>query len=329
MNFDPIYLLSRIKKVAEVRIQTTTLKGKLTGKNILRGGFVFLGLTFLLSFGPPQTTPAKSDGQEALALKPVFIVHSSSPPKLTALSAYLIELKSGSVLFDKEAFFRLPPASATKIITALVAFGSYPLDEVVEVHPACVWKEGESIMGLYSRERITVKNLLRGVLIASASDAACALANHHPGGLEEFVGGMNALVSGLGLEQTHFVNPSGIDGEAHYSTAKDLTLLAKEALSNTFIQKTVGIREINVASVNKKNWHLLETTNKLLGVRTGIFGVKTGYTTKAKGVFVFYFKKGEIEILGTIMGSKNRFGEAKRLLTWALSSFIFPESTHR
>ena len=343
-----LYLLLKLKGVAKVCIEYASQRlpsysvPEVNSGKIQRGAAVAVTFVLLLSFSTGrQIVPANSEEEEPPASRPIFLVGASLPPKITAKSAYLLDLRSGFVLYDKNSALKLPPASLTKIATALVALNNYELEEVVEVHPNCTFKAGESLMGLFPGEKITVRNLLRGLLIASASDAACALARHHREGSMKFVEEMNDLVATLGLERTHFVNPIGLDNTLQYSTAKELTVLAGEALHNQFFQEVVKTGELNIASADRKRWHRLETTNDLLGEVPGILGVKTGYTAKAKEVFVFYFraeresketaedgqrqiKKGERELLGTVMGSDDRFGEAKSLLNWVLSSFLFP-----
>jgi len=326
--FDPVYLLLKVKRLAKAYTQVVKDRKRLILGNTLRGLAVITLFIFFLSVGTRQPVPENGDEnvdrKELAMVGPTLLVGSPSPPKITARSAYLIDLKSGFILYDKNSSRKLPPASTTKIATALVALDDYKLGEVVEVHPSCILRTGESIVGLYSLEKITVRNLLRAMLIASASDAACALARYHRKGVVGFVKEMNKLAANLTLEWTHFVNPSGLDESLHYSTARDLTTLAKEAIKKRFIREVVKTKKIDVASVDEKHWYSLEATNELLGKMRGILGVKTGQTPKARGVFIFYFKRGERELLGTVMGSKKRFGETKALLKWVLSSFIFP-----
>ncbi|PIS12476.1 hypothetical protein COT70_00645 [candidate division WWE3 bacterium CG09_land_8_20_14_0_10_47_33] len=333
MNFDPSYLLPKTKRLVETSIQIIVLKAKvliqqsfgfgkeLTWRDVLRFLVVVAMAGFLLSFGSSQLTPAD---QKVSLLHPILLADASLPPKITARSAYLLDLQSGFVLYDKNSLRKLPPASTVKVATALVALDNYKLDEVVVVPSTCVLRTGESIMGLQPREKITVRDLLRGLLIASASDAACTLAYHHPEGVLTFVAAMNHLAAALKLEQTYFVNPTGLDSSLQYSSAQDLTVLTKKALKDPFLCEVVKTKEITVSSNDGKFQHYLKTTNELLGKIPGILGVKTGYTGKAKEVFVFYFKGGEREFLGAVMGSSDRFSDTKDLLAWILSSFRFP-----
>lgn len=335
MNLCSVYL--PLKRVIETHIsivipklrglakQSLRYKEELSLGNALQGLAMASVTLFLLSFGVGNwVAPANNKGEELLALRPALLANSSPPPRIAARSAYLLDLKNNFVLYDKNSSLKLPPASTVKIATALTALADYKLDEVVEVHPNCILKTGESVMGLQAWEKITVRNLLYGLLVASAGDAACALARHHQEGIMEFVAEMNHLARALKLEQTYFVDFTGLDSTLQYSTAKELTLLAEEVLKRQFFQEAVQMRELNISSVDGVRWHHLKTTNELLGEMPGISGVKTGYTAKAKGVFIFYFEREGVELLGTVMGSDDRFADARSLLTWVLSSFLFP-----
>jgi D-alanyl-D-alanine carboxypeptidase (penicillin-binding protein 5/6) len=324
MIFDPVYLIFKLKRLIKARYEVARYRGEITRANVLRvgasAGFIFLSL----SFGAVGLSPAGGEGRVSLALPPHLIAGAALPPKITAESAYVIDPASGFVLYDKNSARELPPASATKIVTALVAVSRYGLEDVVRVPSDCTFREGESLMGLFPNEQITVGNLLRGMLIVSGSDAACALASHFSAGESGFVEEMNVAVGSLGIERTHFVNPTGMDAESHYATAQELTLLASKVRDDPFLLEAVGTTEANVASADGRRWHKLETTNELLGVVPGFLGIKTGYTPKAKEVFVFYFKQGQVELLGAVMGSDDRFGDARALASWILGSFIFP-----
>lgn len=330
MILDPAYLLLKIRRELKARFNAVQLEGKLTWASVRyylpRGLATALIFITFVSFGSDQVIPVGGVSAEPPASRPILPRGASLPPNITAKAAYLIDLKSGFVLYDKNSLLELPPASTTKIATALVALADYGLDDVVEVPSGCSFKArvGESLMGLFPGENISVRNLLQGLLIASGSDAACALAQHHWGGEAAFVAKMNNLAVTFGLERTRFTNPSGLDDPAHSSTAQELALLTKSALENEYFRQVVGTQEANISSADGRRWHKLETTNTLLREMPGIFGVKTGYTTEAGETFVFYFARGERELLGTLLGSGDRFSDAKNLLNWALSSFVFP-----
>jgi len=323
---DPFYCFLKLRRLVRARYAVARHRGELTLSNALRAGMAVSFFLLSFSFGEVWSAPAGDGGEVTLGQTPRLIAGAPPPPSITAESAYVIDLASGFVFYDKNSARELPPASATKIATALVSLCHYNLDDVLVVPPACSFRArvGESLMGLFSGERITVRNLLRGMLIASGSDAACVLAARHSGGESGFVGEMNEVASMLGLERTHFVNPTGMDAASHYSTARELTVLARKALANPTFREIVRTEEDNVASADGRRWHRLETTNKLLETMPGILGVKTGYTARAKEVFVFYFVRNGHEFLGAVLGSDDRFGDAQVLINWILSSFFLP-----
>lgn len=250
-----------------------------------------------------------------------FIPHrlpdSPNLEEISAKSVYVIDTASGTALYKKEPDLPLPPASTTKIMTALVVLDEYRLDEIVAVPEGCLDLPGRK-MGLVAEEKISVENLLYGLLVSSGSDAACALATHQDQSVALFVEKMNQKAQSLGLENTRFTNPVGLDetdGE-HFSSAKDLVKLGQEALKSGIFRKIVGTKEINLSSEDQRRWHKLEATNELLLSFPGTTGVKTGSTEDAGGCLVFSYERLGREILGAILGSADRFGEARKLIEW-------------
>jgi len=247
-----------------------------------------------------------------------------SLPEVSARSFLITDLKTGKVLGEKEARLPLPPASTTKILTALVSLNSYDLGEAVTVPEVCATlPKDQSQMGLRPGERITAENLLYGLLVQSASDAACALAYYYPSGEPAFVEAMNTLAQDLDMGDSFFVNPSGNDevGQAHLSSAWDLSRATKKALDFGILRLMVGTWEINLPSVDQKYWHLVHNTNELLGTYPGTFGVKTGYTEQARGCLILAVARKGQEILVVVLGSEDRFSEAQALAEWAFQAY--------
>lgn len=238
-------------------------------------------------------------------------------PVLSAQSVLAVDLDSGITLFEKDPRKRIYPASTTKIITALVAMEYYPLDEVLEVKNTKI--EGQK-MGLVKGEKITFENLLKGLLIFSANDAAETIADNFPGGRDFFILSMNLKAKKLGLKDSHFVNPTGLDEPGHYSTAEDLVIAASHAIKNEKFAEIMGIKEITVESVDKRFKHHLVNINRLLGT-DGVKGVKTGWTENARENLVAFSDKDQRRILIALLGSKDRFEETKLLLDWIFSSY--------
>jgi len=243
-------------------------------------------------------------------------------PILSAQSAMAVDLKSGVTLYEKDPLRKLLPASTTKIMTALVVLDEYDLNEVVEVKK--VLREGQS-MGLSVGEKITVKDLLSGLLIYSANDAAEVLAFIHPMGRDHFIDLMNQKANFLGLTNTHFSNPTGLDNGSQYSTVRDLIAVSRYAMQNPVFSEIVGTKKKEITSVNGNKHYQLTNTNELLGVVDGVAGVKTGWTENARENLVTYIRKDDKEIMIAVLGSQDRFGETKELIDWIFDNFVWQE----
>ncbi|MDQ3239670.1 MAG: D-alanyl-D-alanine carboxypeptidase, partial [bacterium] len=211
----------------------------------------------------------------------------------------------------------LYPASATKIMTGIVVLESYGLDEYVEVPQLSI---SGSSMKLYVGEKISVKNLLYGLLINSGNDAAEALAAHFSdGGREGFVERMNYKASEIGLRNSKFENPAGLHHESHKVSAWDLGYLAAYAMRNKTFSEIVKIRETTVYGMNRER-HVLKSTNKLLGAVSGLEGVKTGFTDEAGEVLVSSVVRDNRRVVFVVLKSNDRFGETKKLVEWVYSN---------
>lgn len=241
-------------------------------------------------------------------------------PDTTANSVYIIDADSMIVLYEKNPNLRLFPASTTKIMTALVALENYPLNQVLTVPDK---KIAGSVIYLKSGERLTVENLLYGMLIASGNDAAYVLSENFPGGTSAFVEEMNQKARQLNLLDTHFTNPVGYDENSHYSTAKDLALLAIYTLRNPFFAKVVSTRSTIISDVSGEIKHSLKNTNDLVGKVEGVKGVKTGSTEKAGECLVALIERNSQIIITSVLGSKNRLEETKLLSNWVFDNYLW------
>lgn len=231
-----------------------------------------------------------------------------------------LDLESGKTLFTKNAGVPMLPASTTKIATAMVALENYSLDDVLKV-PAM--RVSGKTMGLKIGEEMTVGNLLKGLLIFSANDSAEVLAQDFPGGREGFVEKMNKLASNLGLENTHFSNPTGFDEYLHFSTASDLVKLSVWALKNDFFAEVVSTKEAEVASTDGRVAHKLTNINKLLGRVPGVLGVKTGWTENSGESLVTLVERDGHRVVIAMLGSEDRFGETEKLIEWIYDSYYW------
>lgn len=244
------------------------------------------------------------------------------PPELSARGIYAVDLESGKVLYQKNADTPSLPASTTKIATALVSLSYYALDEVLVVGE--ITAEGQT-MELEEGEQITVRDLLYGLLVFSANDAAEVLAANYPGGRQGFVSAMNNLATTLGLEKTNFVNPTGLDEYLHFSTAKDLTSLAVFAMENKTFARIVATEKTNVFSADGEKEHKLVNINQLLGKVPGILGVKTGWTINSGESLVSLVERKGRKVVIALLGSEDRFGETERLIDWLYANYSWVE----
>lgn len=248
---------------------------------------------------------------------PVLNDHASYPI-LSAQSVMAVDLVSGVTLYEKDPNKTLLPASTTKIVTALVALDTYELDQVLKVGNINVIGQK---MGLVWGEQITFRDLLYGLLVYSGNDAAEVLAQNHPGGRDLFIGLMNKKAKDLGLTNTHFSNPTGLDNGSQYSTTRDLVVVSKHAMKNPLFAEIVATKEITVKSVDGRFVHRLTNINKLLDEVPGVYGVKTGWTENARENLVSYIERDNRRIMVVVLGSSDRFGETKELINWIFENY--------
>ncbi len=234
-----------------------------------------------------------------------------------AQAAYLIEANSGRVLYAKNENARLPMASTTKIMTALLAIESGRMDETVRVPDAAIGTEGSS-MYLQTGETLTLSDLVYGLMLRSGNDAAVAIALLLDGSTEAFAERMNARAQALGLLDTHFVTPNGLHDPDHYTTAHDLALLSAAALENPVFAGIVRTEYIRTAGSNP---HTLKNKNRLLWEYEGGIGVKTGYTKAAGKCLVFAAERGGMKLVGAILNCPSMWDTAKRMLDDGFSRF--------
>jgi D-alanyl-D-alanine carboxypeptidase (penicillin-binding protein 5/6) len=244
-------------------------------------------------------------------------------PVIEAQSALLMDMDTGILLAEKDPGRRMPMASLTKIMTAIIVLESHKLSEVVVVEDNFnkVPEVGVRIW-LQQYERITVGDLLIGLLVPSAGDAALALAKYHSGTVEKFMEEMNAKAQALHLANTSFMNPIGLDEEGHYSTAYDLAMLTRYALRNPDFRRIVRMTDVTIFSTNGKISHKFKNTDELLGSYLDIQGVKTGTTDEAGQSVINLARNGKgKEVLSVILNSPNRFQESKSLIDWSFRNY--------
>ena len=278
-------------------------------------------LSLFFIFFPVIETPSslkKPAVKAAFVSEPAMPVSKNiSVPDLTATGIFITDLDTGIVLYEKNANTRLKPASLTKIATALVAMDYFDQDSVLSVINGQN-AEGSSI-NLKKGDQLIANDVLYGLLVPSGNDAAVTLAENYPGGYQAFVAKMNAKAVEMGLQNTHFVNVSGVESPDHYTSAYDIAMLAKAALNRPEFASIVSTQKITLKSL-KGNEYPLESTNILLG-EPGVFGVKTGWTPEAGECLVILVEKDKHSVLISLLNSKDRFGEGQSLINWIFANF--------
>jgi D-alanyl-D-alanine carboxypeptidase (penicillin-binding protein 5/6) len=297
-------------------------------------GLIFLSLlparNYYYSLNLSQDNPiVRPSNHQFLSISDYPVNYTNiKAPYLTAKSIIVIDQNSKAIMHQKNPDLKLPLASITKIMTALVVLDNYQLDQVITINTP---ENIGQIMELEPGEEITVKNLLYGLLVQSGNDAASALANFHKEGENGFVKAMNDKTRELNLKDTQFQNPAGLDSYGHYSTVHDIAILAAIAMDNPTFKKMVNTKTISVSDTTNTITHDLETINELLGNLDGLIGVKTGWTELAGECLVTYTKRGNQEIITVILGSQDRFGESTQLIEWAFNNHHWlevPLATH-
>ena len=248
---------------------------------------------------------------------------SASPPPPVRAPAWLVENANGEVLAASHAVDRRAIASITKLMTVLVVLDHRSLGDVVTIDRRSA-DVGQESIALEPGEQLTVADLIRGALIQSANDAAVALALSTSPDLTAFANLMNAKAKALGLDHTHFVRPDGLDAPDEYSTAADVTTLARDAMQVPFIRATVQQRTAAIAG-----GRTLHTWNDLLGIFPGVIGVKTGHTDNAGWSQVLADIRGPVTLYATILGSPTRGernADLERLVNWGFRQYVVVEA---
>lgn len=252
------------------------------------------------------------------------------PPAVRAKSAFLMNIDTGAVLFQKFPDARRPMASTTKIMVGLLTAESGRLGEVATVSARAA-AIGESTMGLRQGEQVRVEDLLYGLLLSSGNDAAIALAEHLAGSVEAFVAQMNERAAQLGLTNTHYVNPHGLDNGSyyspqHYSSARDLARLGAVAMANPIFARVAGTMLRDVPGPPGQPPHRLRHLVSQLWWYPGAYGVKTGWTGRAGQVRVVAARRAGARLIAVVMDSPDEVGETRDLLDYGFAVSESPEA---
>jgi len=261
-------------------------------------------------------------GQSAAALAQATAA-PTSPPKLAFKSHYLVDFATDTVLASSDADTELPPASLTKLMTAYVVFeaiesGRIRLDDHVRVSEKA-WRMGGTRMFIEVNSEVGVEDLIRGMLIQSGNDASVALAEHVAGSVDAFVAEMNATAEKLGLTHSAFRNPHGLPARGHYSTARDLAVLARTIIEEfPAFYSLYAEREFSYNAIRQQN------RNALLWRDASVDGLKTGYTEAAGYCVVTSAQRDGMRLIGVVLGAptaRARNDGAQKLLEYGFANF--------
>lgn len=249
---------------------------------------------------------------------PTLVLGAVAAPTIAGEAGIVIDEASGITLYEKDAHTRLPQASLTKIMTALVALERGRASDVVEVNIDSRTMRGSTVMGLVPGEKLTLEDLLYGLMLPSGNDAALAIAEHISGSTQAFVTVMNQRAAELGLINTHFGNPHGLDSGGNYSSAFDLAVLTRVAMQREDF-RTIANTKYRVAKGSIATYQL-GTLNPLYGRVAGVDGVKTGYTRTARQTLVGSVVRDGHRVFVVILKSPDRATDGTALFNWAFQS---------
>lgn len=235
-------------------------------------------------------------------------------------SAIVIDAESGSVLYAKNADMQRGMASTTKVMTALTVLETLSPEAVVEITPEMTGVEGSSLY-LTAGERLSVEELLYGLMLESGNDAAVALAIACDGSIERFADHMNAKATELGLTHTHFANPHGLSASGHYTTARELAMITAEAMKNELFRTIVSTYQKQIPYQNQPQARYLTNHNPLLKKFEGMIGVKTGWTTADGKCFVTAAEREGLTLIAVSLGDTNISSTHTALLNHGFDTF--------
>ncbi|MBQ9780348.1 MAG: D-alanyl-D-alanine carboxypeptidase [Clostridia bacterium] len=281
----------------------------------------FMTLSFPLRVHADYTDPDKGK----ISLEGYLFPNEASslpsvPTGISAQGAVLINADTGEILYRQNENARLPMASTTKIMTALVAVEALPSDTLVTITKESVGIEGSSIY-LTEGEVLTLEELLYALMLSSANDAAVAIAMAVSGSVEAFSERMNQKAVALGLKNTHFVNPHGLDDPEHYTTAYELAVIAKEAMSHDLLKTIISTERKTIPHNGEEGVRLLLNHNKLLRTYDGAVGVKTGFTKKSGRCLVSAAEKDDLALIAVTLNAPDDWRDHTKLLDYGFSLY--------
>lgn len=242
-------------------------------------------------------------------------------PKIDSRYAIVLDRENKAILYGKNEKTKTKMASTTKIMTSLIVIENTNLNNIVEISSKAA-STGGSRLKINKGDKITVRDLLYGLMLRSGNDAAVALAEYVGGSIESFAVLMNKKAKEIGLESTNFVTPHGLDSEEHYTTPYELALLTDYALENKTFANIVNTKTCNI-TINGYT-RAISNTNELLGNLNGVYGVKTGFTNGAGRCLVTSIKRGDLDVICVVLGAdtkKVRTIDSIKLIEYTFANF--------
>lgn len=275
---------------------------------------------------PPTPLPTATPLPTPTPIPVPVKFRNGAPPEVGAVSAVVVDELSGAVLYSKNAHLERAPASITKIVTAIVALERGKLDDLITVRYDPDELIDSTVMGVNPGDRCTLEDLLYGLMLPSGNDAALAVANYVAGSNEAFAKLMNAKMAELGLQDSHFVNPHGLDANGHYSSAYDMAMVSRYAMQNPTFRKLAAARlhAVTVQTPNGAKRYDVFNLNRLVGTYRGADGVKIGYTDNALRTIVGSATRDAHRVYVALMGSSNLWTDSPPLLDYAFQNFSWP-----
>ncbi|ASJ53369.1 peptidase S11 [Brevibacillus formosus] len=261
-----------------------------------------------------------------MALTPAAVVKATAaPPSLSAEGAALIDVESGRILYSKNGTKKMRIASLTKTMTAIVAIEMGKLDAQVTVPPQAVGVEGSSIY-LKNGEKLTLEELLYGLMLRSGNDAAVTIATHIGGSVPGFTYLMNEKAAMIGMEHTNFTNPHGLDdSNQHYSTPEDMAKLSAYALHNPVFRQIVSTKVKDISWEGEQWDRRLLNKNKMLHLYNGADGVKTGYTKLAKRCLASSATRDGRQLATITLNASDDWNDSAKLMDWGFANYPLQE----
>lgn len=258
----------------------------------------------------------------ALGARPTWaeVAVRQAPPQLSAQAAIVMDPATGTILYEKNAFLQMDPASTTKIMTALLVIEHGHLERSVTISKRADYTPGSSLH-IIQQHRYTRLDLLRGMLLRSGNDASVALAESDAGSVERFVAEMNVRAHQLGAFNTSYENTHGLTRSGHYSSAYDLALITQAALQQPLFREIVGSQELTITELSRHRSRSINNTNQLLYGFPGADGVKTGTTDAAGRCVVASATRDHRQLIAVVLKSGSRWMDARRMLNWGFSAW--------